>query len=79
MLYETRALHQFVRPVEHRARVRGDIRLTLRAVDDDRPYLLEILDRQLHDRREARAAKADHAACTHSVQKLLHGVKLGRL
>ena len=48
MLYETRALHQFVRPVEHRARVRGDIRLALRAVDDDGLDLLEILDRQLH-------------------------------
>ena len=79
MLYETRALHQFVRPVEHRARVRGDVRLALRAVDDDGLDLFEILDRQLHDRREARAAEAHHAAFAHGVEKILHGVELGRL
>ena len=78
VLHETRALHQLLRPVEHRARVRGDIRLALRAVDDHGLDLLQILNGQLDDRREACAAEADHAAFAHGVQKILHGVELGR-
>ena len=79
MLHEPRTLHQLVRTVEHRAGVGGDIRLALRAVDDDGLDLLEILDGQLHDRREARAAETHKAARADRVQKVLHGLELGRL
>ena len=76
MLHEPRTLHQLVRAVEHRAGVGGDIGLALRAVDDDGLDLLEILDGQLHDRREARAAEADHAAGADGVEKVLHRLEL---
>ena len=41
--------------------------------------LLEILDGQLDDGREARTAEADKAALTDGVEEILHGVELRRV
>ena len=65
--------------VQHRARVARHIRLTLGTVDDDALDLVEILDRQLHHRREARAAEAHKAAGPHGVEEILHRLELRRM
>ena len=79
LLQKPAARDHVKRVVDHRARVGGDIGLALRAVDDDALDLVQVLNRELHDRREARAAKAHKAARADRVQKILHGLELGRL
>ena len=65
--------------VQHRARVARHIRLTLSTVDDDALDLVEILDRQLHHGREARAAESHKAAGPHGVEEILHRLELRRM
>ena len=79
LLQKPTARNHVERVVDHRARIGGDIGLALRAVDDDALDLVQVLDREFHNRREARAAKAHKAARTDRVQKVLHGLELGRL
>ena len=74
LLQQPAARDHVKRVVDHRARIGGDVRLALGAVDDHAFDLVEILDRQLDDRREARAAQANQAAGAHGVQEVLHGI-----
>ena len=79
LLQKPAARNHVERVVDHRARIGGNVGLALRAVDDDALDLVQVLNRELHNRREARAAETHKAARADRVQKVLHGLELGRL